>query len=251
MPGTGFRTVASAGLITHRARRRSCCATDSETRPSSSSSSSAPTSSRRQPRRVRTSASLAADAPGGDDRLQVGARGEQLVGETGLAGARPHEGLREGDQGPSPGAGAGGRPVLGSGSGGVRSRGARHRATRARGDAGWPRRRRESAPADCRGRLALGELDQRGVAEDALHRPVRGGGRVLAPLHQLAGDRLRGGAQAANAGQAREHRVEVALVAERSRKRHSSRAHSRRPSAARRRSSSAASSSRWTTSSRA
>ena len=58
--------------------------TPSVRRPASSSSSSAPTSSRRQPRSVRTSGSGCAAAGGDDDRREVGARGDQLVGEPGL-----------------------------------------------------------------------------------------------------------------------------------------------------------------------
>ena len=68
--------------------------------PASSSSSSAPTSSRRQPRSVRTSGSGRAAARGDDDRREVGARGDQLVGEPGLLRAGAHERLGERDHRP-------------------------------------------------------------------------------------------------------------------------------------------------------
>src|SRR6202030_1176866 len=42
-----------------------------------------------------------------------------------------------------------------------------------------------------RGWRTLADLHQRGIAEDALRRPVLAGGSLLAPLHQFAGDRPR------------------------------------------------------------
>ena len=64
-----------------------------------------------------------------------------------------------------------------------------------------------------RGGTALGELDQRRVGKDALHGAVLRGRGPLAPGDQLARDRLRDHAQVADAGQAREDRPLVALVA--------------------------------------
>ncbi len=61
--------------------------------------------------------------------------------------------------------------------------------------------------------LALGELHQRGVTEDALDRAVVARRRALAPLDQLASHRPRRRAETADPRQPSEDRVEVPLVA--------------------------------------
>src|SRR5439155_23491691 len=64
-----------------------------------------------------------------------------------------------------------------------------------------------------RGRPAPGDLHQRGIAEDALHRPILARRGALAPEHQLARHRPRARAQSAHAWQALKDRLWVALVA--------------------------------------
>ena len=187
--------------------------TASESRPRGARAARAPTSSRRQPRSVRTSASLAGAARG-HDRLQVRAGGEQLVGEARLAGAGPQQRLAERHE----------RRVVGARRG-------RARCARGRVGGRWRPRRDgleqvlaaapRGAAADAadalelgaRGGLALGDLHQRGVAEDALHGAVVALGGALAPLDELARDGPRGGAQPGDARQALEDRLGVALVA--------------------------------------
>ena len=88
-----LRNVADLGMLT-----RPPSVDVSRRRPRSSSSSSAPTSSRRQPlQRAHVRLGLAA-AGGDDDRGEVGARGDQLVGEPGLLRAGAHERLGERDR---------------------------------------------------------------------------------------------------------------------------------------------------------
>ncbi len=147
-------------------------------------------------------------------RLQVRTGGEQLVSEVRLARTRSHERLREGYQ----------RRVLRSWV--HRSRSALQGLL---GALQAPLDRLQqllSAPAQAaladapdllelaqRGRSALGHLHEPAVAEHALHRPVALGRRPLAPLHELARHPLRGGAQAPDARESLEDRVEIALVA--------------------------------------
>ena len=77
---------------------RSPSPTESARRPRSSSSSSV-ADDLAPPALQRAHVGLVeAQAHGGDDALQVGARGEQLVGDLGRLGARPHERLGERDQ---------------------------------------------------------------------------------------------------------------------------------------------------------
>ena len=97
------RRHAPAAALTRQASRtwtRPPSPTASVRRPASSSSSSAPTSSRRQPLQ-RAHVGLGRAAAGGDDdRREVGARGDQLVGEPGLLRAAAHERLGERDHRP-------------------------------------------------------------------------------------------------------------------------------------------------------
>ena len=95
-PSTPPRTARFPGQGLTSMRRSG--PTRSERRPASSSSSSSPTSSRRQPCSVRTVGLVDAVARGGDDPLQVGAGGEQLVGELGLRRPGAHERLGQRDQ---------------------------------------------------------------------------------------------------------------------------------------------------------
>src|SRR5581483_3667557 len=143
-----------------------------------------------------------AEADRGDDRLQVGPGGEQLVGEAGLTGTGTHERLRERDQ----------RQVLRlrrrrapalrrrlvrapTRAGDRIEQLARAAALRARADAADARQvLLGGGPAPC-------HLDEAGVAQHALNRAVLALGGLLAPLHELARDRAGGGVQAAHARQ--------------------------------------------------
>ncbi len=139
-------------------------------------------------------------AVGPYDRLEVGAGGEQLIGEIGLARAGPHQGLRQRDQGRVPGSGLGGAWTASEWLTGV-------------GDAALDGSEQllasfaQTALTDAAdlfelargGRPALGYLDQGSVAEHALDGSVAGGGGTLAPGDQLPRDALGGGVHASDA----------------------------------------------------
>ena len=150
--------------------------TPSVRRPASSSSSSAPTSSRRQPAACARPAPR--PAPRRDHhRREVGARGDQLVGEPGLLRARAHERLGERDHRPVDRLGR--QPLalvepdrLGRAAALDRGQDVRPApAHHVRVDAADLRQLAAAA------RLALGQLDDRRVAQHRADRPVLALGR--------------------------------------------------------------------------
>ena len=186
--------------------------TVSERRPSSSSSSSSPTTSRRQPCSVRTSGHRRAVAHREHDLLQVRARGDELVGETAFQGPRAHEGLGQRDD----------RRVQRARLGGPLAHGRDRRARAGALDrfedlpaAAAQRRLVDAADllelADL-ARAALGDLDERGVAQDRGDRAVLRARRLLAPFDELARDRAQLGVKRVHARQPGEDDVRVALV---------------------------------------
>ena len=155
---------------------------------------------------------LAGGADRRDDPLQVGARGQQLVGELGLGGAGAHERLAEGDE----------RRVLGIGRRRAvavdrdrlalapaldgledRAAAAAQRALVEAADLGQALERRGPA---------LGHLDQGRVGEHAGHRAVGLARGVLAPAHELVGHGALRGLQRVHARQSVEDRLGLALV---------------------------------------
>ena len=187
--------------------------TASVRRPPSSSSSSAPTSSRRQPAQRAHVGLAAAAADADDDRREVRAGGDQLVGEPGLLRAAAHERLGERDH----------RPVDATRSAcGRRRRGGSARASRPRAIASM--QRRPAAADDVRvqaadlgqlapaGRLALGDLDDRRVAQDRADRAVLLRGGALAPGGELARDRAVARVEAVDAREPPPDLVGIALV---------------------------------------
>ena len=206
--------------------------TDSETRPRAASSSSAPTSSRRQPRSVRTSGSLAA-VRARRRRSPAGRRARRAARRRGRprARARARAPRPSAISGASSGCGAGRARLAAAPLGAA----ARARSTAVDQLLAAPAQVAAPDAADLlelggRGGLALGDLDQRGVAEDALHGPVLARGGPLAPLAPARGRPARAGAQAAHARQALKIASGSRSSLARSSGAHSSRAHSRRPS---------------------
>jgi len=152
--------------------------------------------------------------PGGDDRLQVGPAREQLIGESGFTRAGAQQRLGERNERRVLGLGGRRAQELRPGIGGQSTRPAHgledFLGTPACGT-------RADAPDSLellpRRRFALGDLHQRDVREDTLHRPVRLRRGSLAPVHQLPSDRPRRGTEACDAGQAGEDCLGLALVA--------------------------------------
>ena len=234
--GEGHRHLASAGRVGGPPTRR-CRAWPSPTRsarrPPSSSSSSSPTSSRRQPCSVRTSGSSSPSAHGGDDLLQVGARGEQLVGELGLLGARARTSASASTiSGGVVGVGSAAACCPRRGSAAARGRARPRRGSPCRGGARRPRAARGSGAG---GRRPSGgawrSRSARRRCSTRLDRAVLGARRRPRATARARARRRAGRVERVDARQpAEDRRRGRARRSTSSRTRHSSRAQSSRPS---------------------
>ena len=120
---------------------------------------------------------------------QVVAGRHQLVGQAGVQRPGPDQGLGQGDGGHVGRVGVG--PLDHLGGQGLGGRPAGHGSHDGVGPAAQGRRLEAADALQGRGgrRPALGHLDQGGVAQHRGHRAVLGGGGLLPPGGQLAGDR--------------------------------------------------------------
>ena len=158
--------------------------------PRSRSRRSSPTSSRRQPWSVRVSGSAPPLRTWRDDCGEVGARGDQLVGEPGLARASPDQRLAEGDERRCVGVGP--RAVAVELDRAAAWRPSRHapRAARRRGGGSCAGRARAPRAARRRSRgWRRASSESCTSPTTALVRPVLGLRRALAPRGQHLRDR--------------------------------------------------------------